>query len=178
VGVRPYILQPTEIGHQSPRRRNIPNRSGARHPDMRIDHHVLTLTTGPAIHVLDLTPRLRGLLAQSGVRAGFVTVTSRHTTAAVVVNENEARLLQDVREVYPRLIPPGDGYLHDDIELRDCPPDEPRNAHAHLLAMLLGSSEVIPVVDGDLDLGTWQSVLLVELDGPRERTVGVQVCGE
>jgi len=77
-----------------------------------------------------------------------------------------------------RLIPPQANYLHNDIHLRDCPPDEPENAHSHLAAMLLGSSEVIPVADGGLVLGQYQSIMLVELDGSRERTLAVQVYGE
>ena len=77
-----------------------------------------------------------------------------------------------------RLIPPGDKYLHNDIALRDCPPDEPENAHSHLAAMLLGSSEVIALVEGELQVGQYQSVMLYELDGPRARNVNVQVYGE
>ena len=65
-----------------------------------------------------------------------------------------------------------------DIALRDCPPDEPENAHSHLAAMLLGSSEVIALADGVLQLGQYQSVMLYELDGPRKRIVNVQVYGE
>lgn len=118
------------------------------------------------------------MLAQCGMWSGFVTVTSRHTTTAITINENEPRLIEDLRRFLGELAPAGRGYLHDDIHLRDCPPDEPRNAHAHLLAMLLGSSEVLPVVEGKLDLGTWQSVLLIDLDGPRARNISIQVCGE
>ena len=77
-----------------------------------------------------------------------------------------------------QLVPPRARYLHNDIHLRDCPPDEPENAHSHLAAMLLGSSEVIPVSAGRLVIGQYQSIMLVELDGPRERNVSVQICGE
>ena len=77
-----------------------------------------------------------------------------------------------------RLVPPADRYLHNDIALRDCPPDEPENAHSHLAAMLLGSSEVIALAGGELVLGQYQSVMLYELDGPRSRKVNVQVYGE
>jgi len=101
-----------------------------------------------------------------------------HPTPALYVNENEPRLLEDLRRFLTRLAPPGVGYLHDDIELRDCPPDEPRNAHSHLAAILLNSTEVVPVAGGRLVLGTWQSLLLAELDGPRDRTVRVQLLGE
>ena len=78
--------------------------------------------------------------------------------------------------------------LHNDLHLREAPPDwpggweawaaqAPENCHSHLLSMLLGNSETVPVVDGKLTLGTWQSVMLVELDGSRKRTVGVQIVG-
>ncbi|WP_089724282.1 secondary thiamine-phosphate synthase enzyme YjbQ [Candidatus Thiosymbion oneisti] len=141
-------------------------------------HHILTIPTDPGIALHDITPQIRGLVADSGMACGFLTVTSRHTTTAITINEHEERLLEDVRRFFTRLIPPGEAYLHNDIELRDCPPDEPENAHSHLLAMLVGSSEVIPIVAGDPDLGDWQSVMLVELDGPRERTVGLRLFGE
>jgi len=141
-------------------------------------HHILTVSTDPDIALHDITLRIRTLVADSGMARGFLTVTSRHTTTAITINENEERLLEDVRRFFTRLVPPGEAYLHNDIGLRDCPPDEPENAHSHLLAMLVGSSEVIPIVAGDLDLGRWQSVMLVELDGPRERTVSLRLFGE
>lgn len=145
---------------------------------MRIDYETIRVRTQDGICLFDVTPQIRVHLARSGIRNGFAVLSSHHTTTALTINENEARLLTDVRSFLQRLAPPDDDYLHNDIHLRDCPPDEPKNAHSHLLAMLMGSSEAIPVVDGDLALGRWQSVMLVELDGPRERTVGLQLCGE
>jgi secondary thiamine-phosphate synthase enzyme len=144
---------------------------------MRTQHHILELQTGSGIQLHDITPRVRDVVRDSDVCNGIVTVTSRHTTTALVVNENESRLLEDARAFLTRLVPPGDRYLHNDIHLRDCPQDEPENAHSHLAAMMLGSSETIALVDGKLDLGTWQSIMLVELDGPRKRTVSVQILG-
>jgi secondary thiamine-phosphate synthase enzyme len=144
---------------------------------MHIRHSRLALTTNPGIAVHDVTPQLRSLVAETGIRDGFLTVTSRHTTTAVTINENEARLLEDVKNFLTRLAPPQEHYLHNDIHLRDCPPDEPQNAHSHLAAMLLGSSEMIPVSEGVLVLGQYQSVMLVELDGPRERSLAVMICG-
>jgi len=136
------------------------------------------LDTGQGISLHDLMADIRDAVAGSGIRNGFVTITSQHTTTAITINEHEARLLEDVKAFLARLIPAGDRYLHNDIQLRDCPPDEPENAHSHLASMLLGSSEVITLVDGDLVLGQYQSVMLVELDGPRRRKVNVQVYGE
>ena len=152
-----------------------PQVSGSR---ILIKYYPLQLTTGEGVALHDVTPQIKAYLNESGIRNGFVTVTSRHTTTALTINEHEQRLLEDVKTFFMRLIPPQARYLHNDIQLRDCPPDEPENAHAHLAAMLLGSSEVIPVSGGALVLGQYQSVMLVELDGSRERTLAVQVYGE
>ena len=103
-------------------------------------------------------------------------MTSQHTTAAITVNENEPRLLQDVQHFLTRLVPKDAEYLHNDIEARGMP-DEPRNAHAHIAAMLLGATVTLGIHGGRLALGQYQSVLFVELDGPRSRQVGVQIGG-
>lgn len=145
---------------------------------MRCLRRHLHISTAPGINLHDLSAEIRALVAGSGIRTGFVTVSSRHTTTALTINENEPRLLADVRTFLGRLVPADASYLHNDIAQRDCPPDEPENAHAHIIAMLMGSSEAIPLVEGELDLGRWQSVLLVELDGSRQRTVAVQVYGD
>ncbi len=145
---------------------------------MRVESYTLRVNTGSDISLHDITAEIRSFLAASGIRSGFIVVTSLHTATAVAINEYEARLVDDVKAFLNRLIPPHDKYLHNDIHLRDCPPDEPRNAHSHLAAMLLGTSEVIPVHDGKLVLGRYQSVMLFELDGPRERCVSLRVFGE
>ena len=145
---------------------------------VEIKPYIIELHTNTGIALHDITPDIRNLVSRSGIVDGFVTVTSQHTTTALAINENEERLLTDVKNFLQRLIPPGDHYLHNDIALRDCPPDEPENAHSHLAAMLLGSSEVIHLQQGNLVLGQWQSVMLYELDGPRQRQVAVQVYGK
>ncbi len=145
---------------------------------MKIISSYIDVETGEGIALHDLMPGIKNAVAKSGIKNGFVTVTSQHTTTAIVINENEERLVEDVKTFLNRLIPPGDRYLHNDIALRDCPPDEPENAHSHLAAMLLGSSEVIALEEGELVSGQYQSVMLYELDGPRSRKVNVQVYGE
>ena len=144
---------------------------------MKIYSGFIELQTGQGISLHDLMPAIRKIVAESELRNGFVTVTSQHTTTAIAINEYEERLLQDVKKFLERLVPASDRYLHNDIALRDCPPDEPENAHSHLAAMLLGSSEVIALCEGELLLGQYQSVMLYELDGPRNRRVNVQVYG-
>lgn len=145
---------------------------------MKIVSSFIELETGEGISLHDLMPDLNAAIAKSGINNGFVTVTSQHTTTAIAINENEERLVEDVKTFLTRLIPPNDKYLHNDIALRDCPDDEPENAHSHLAAMLLGSSEVIALAEGKFVLGQYQSVMLYELDGPRRRKVNVQIYGE
>lgn len=136
------------------------------------------LATAEAIAVYNLTPQIQSWIDTLGIQAGQVTVCSQHTTTAIAINEDEERLLIDIVAYLKKLAPPGDRYLHNDLHLRDVPPDEPENAHAHLMAMTLGSSETIPIVAGKLALGTYQSILFVELDGPRSRRVLVQAMGQ
>lgn len=144
---------------------------------MQIKNAVIELETEPGICIQNITPQIVKILEETSCKTGQVTVFSRHTTTALAINENEERLLEDVKRHLGKLAPESEKYLHNDLHLRVVPPDEPMNAHSHLMAMMLSTSEVIPVMDGQLVLGTWQSVLFFELDGPRKRTVFVQVSG-
>jgi secondary thiamine-phosphate synthase enzyme len=145
---------------------------------MKVRSSSIELSSGAGIALHDLTSDVREAVRATGIQNGLVTVISRHTTTAIVINEHEPRLIEDAKAFLTRLIPPADKYLHNDIALRDCPPDEPENAHSHLAAMLLGGSELIVLSGGELVLGQYQSVMFYELDGPRRRTISVQVCGE
>lgn len=145
---------------------------------MFVKNRELVVETKPGICIYNLTPQVVKLLQETNVINGQVIVFSQHTTTALAINENEERLLEDVKIHLGKLAPASTKYLHNDLHLRVVPPDEPMNAHSHLMAMMLSTSEVIPVVDGQLALGTWQSILFFELDGPRKRTVLVQISGE
>ena len=145
---------------------------------MRIFSDVIQLDTENDISLFDITPHIKSVIDKSHISNGFVLINSRHTTTAITINEHEERLLEDIREFLTQLVPKNNKYLHNDIHLRDCPPDEPENAHSHVCAILLGSSESVPLVDKQLMLGTYQSIMLVDLDGPRQRNVTVQIIGE
>jgi secondary thiamine-phosphate synthase enzyme len=133
-----------------------------------------------AVTVVDLTARVEHFVATAGLRAGWVNVQTRHTTTGVCVNENEPLLVSDLLALLERLAPSGGvGYAHDELHLRPgVPPDERPNGHAHAKALLLRTAETLNVADGRLLLGRWQRVLLVELDGPREREVSLLGMGE
>ncbi len=129
----------------------------------------LTVRTERRVQLVDITDDVREAVSKSGVEEGIVHVFSRHTTAAVIVNEPESGLLRDVVNKLEELVPEGAGYEHDKVD---------NNADSHLRAILLGSSVTLPVAGGEPVLGTWQSILFVELDGPRTRRVLVTVVGD
>ncbi|MBW4643722.1 MAG: secondary thiamine-phosphate synthase enzyme YjbQ [Goleter apudmare HA4340-LM2] len=145
---------------------------------MIIFNKIIEIETKPGINIHHITPQIQEFISSTSIKNGQVLVFSRHTTTALAINENEVRLLEDIKVFLQKLAPESDQYLHNDLHLRDVPEDEPINAHSHLMAIILNTSEVIPIVDGNLALGTWQSVLFFELDGPRKRTVSLQLSGE
>lgn len=125
----------------------------------------LDVRTGERIDVVDVTDRVADAVPDD-LESGACTVFVPHTTAGVVVNENEHGLLTDLEDALESLVPRGESYGHDSID---------DNADAHLRAVLLGESVTVPVADGELALGTWQSVLFVDCDGPRTRRLRVVV---
>ena len=140
----------------------------------------LALETHAGIQLLDITDQVAAIVRSTGVRDGIVTIVSRHTTAAVRIQEAEPLLLEDLLEFLRRLAPKDADYRHNDFRIRThhMHPDESPNGHSHCLQFLLGTSESVPVMDGELQLGTWQRIFLVELDGPRpQREVLLQALG-
>lgn len=128
--------------------------------------------------IFDITPRVKELFEETSVKNGSILIFTKHTTTALRINENEERLMDDIRLHMEKVAPKNAKYLHDDIELRDCPPNERINGHSHIKAQSLNTSETIPIIDGKLALGRWQAVLFFELDGKRNREVFVQISGE
>ncbi len=138
-------------------------------------HQLLSLRTEAPFQCLSLTTELRRFVQEYGGQDGVVVVSGQHTTTAVIINEMEERLLKDLQRWLSQQAPPGADWKHDDLELRrGIPDDEPRNAHAHLQALMLGNEVTVNVSNGDLQLGQYQEVMLVELDGPRQRRVSLQ----
>jgi secondary thiamine-phosphate synthase enzyme len=116
--------------------------------------------------MVDITAKVAEVVQQAGLRNGLCMVYVPHATAAVVINENaDPNVCQDILDALGRMVPEG-AWRHDRVD---------NNAAAHIKATILGPSEMVPVRDGSLQLGTWQSLMLVEFDGPRERTLMVEV---
>lgn len=145
---------------------------------MKIINEIINIQTDVGINIHDITPQVKSILAGTGIKNGQVIVFVRHTTTAVAINEYEVRLLEDIKKHFAAIAPADARYLHNDLHLRDVPPDEPENAHSHLIALMLNNNETIPIVDAKLALGTYQSILFFELDGARKRNILVQITGE
>ena len=140
----------------------------------------LELETQEAIQFLDITEEVAGIIRACGLREGVVTVFSRHTTASVRIQEDEPLLLEDLRAFLERSAPPHAHYRHNDFRIRTVHmhDDESPNGHSHCMQLMMGTSETVPVMDGELQLGKWQRIFMVELDGPRpRRELLVQVLG-
>ena len=142
--------------------------------------YCLQLNTQKAPEFIDITEWVCSSVAKSKVVNGFVVVYSKHTTAAIKINENEPLLLKDMEIFLEKLSPREGGYQHNDFSIRtvNMTPDEFPNGHAHLQHLLLGTSETIPLIDGHMQFGDYQSVFFIELDHPRSREVMLQVVGE
>ena len=142
---------------------------------MKSSHHVLSVRTEQKQEMLDLTSQIGSTVAASGIDNGFLGIYSQHTTAAVFVSEFQAALIDDIGEFLQRLVQEGLPYKHNSPEFSDC---ERQNAASHLRSLLLSHSVLVPIVEGKPLLGQFQSVILAELDGPRDRTLQIQVLGD
>lgn len=123
-----------------------------------------SVKTGQASELVEITADVQSAVDKSGVKNGICVVSVPHTTVGLLINEAESGFHSDLMNVLDRLVPQKGSYRHPD-----------GNAHAHIKASLLGSSKDLPVQDGRLALGTWQSIFLCEFDGPRNRKVIVNV---
>jgi secondary thiamine-phosphate synthase enzyme len=143
---------------------------------LRVTSHTLVYQTECAPQFIDITDRVTELVEESGMDTGIAVVFSKHTTAAICINENEPGHIADLERVLCKMFPESDHYDHN-IDHPTLDGERP-NGHAHCQHMWLGASEQIPVVGGRLTFGKWQRLFLVELDQAREREVVVQLLGQ
>lgn len=134
----------------------------------------LVVDTHERLEIVDLTDRVRALVARVGVREGLVNLWPMHTTCTLLVNEYQVALVADMRQFLETLVSRDAAWQHNDPDRSDC---DRMNADAHLRALLVGHGLTLQVSGGDLVLGQWQRVLLADFDGPRARTLRLQVWG-
>jgi len=136
---------------------------------MKVFSTSLTLSTEERTEVSDITKLIREAVQQFAVANGIALINT------LFINEFQSALIDDLKGLIERLVPERGGYRHDDPRFSDC---ERGNAHAHLRAALLGRNIAVGLVNGELALGRFQSVIFAELDGPRKREITIQILGE
>lgn len=144
---------------------------------------ILKFDTPGAPEFIDMTDEVAQAVKESGVKNGTVTVYSKHTTAAVRINEWETGIRHDFKEMVKKMFPPHEYYRHNDMSVRteniDCDDDRcDKNGHSHQTHLFMGTSETIPISEGTMMLGRWQRILFIELCSPRKREVVLQIMGE
>ncbi len=140
----------------------------------KIFNRIVDWITSDRMQLINVTDRINEIVRKSGVRDGIVHLHSLHTTTAVFINEWQDALLHDVRAFLDDLVRREDYYRHNDPEYSDC---ERKNADSHLRGMVMGQSLCLQVRNSSVLLGTWQSIILAEFDGPRSRSMSIQVSG-
>ena len=143
-------------------------------PGFAVKGETLLVQTNDRVELVDLTERVRELTRHSGVREGVVSLWSMHTTCALFINEVQPALHADIKRFLEEVVSREADWLHNDPRHSDC---DRMNADSHLRAMLLGHSLTLQVTGGEVVLGQWQRVLAAEMDGPRARTIRVQLMG-
>ena len=137
-------------------------------------NRVVDWITSERMQLINITDRINDIVRKSGVRDGLVHLQSLHTTTAVFINEWQDALLQDVKSFLDQLVVRENGWRHNDPQFSDC---ERKNADSNLRGMLMGQSLCLQVRNSTVLLGTWQSIILAEFDGPRSRSMSIQVSG-
>lgn len=136
---------------------------------MKIHQETLTLKSRERTQLINVTGSIQKIVRSSGIEDGLVLVYGKHTTSGLIINEDEPNLRKDLESSLERLFPQSGQYLHNRID---------NNADSHLKATFLGNSLTIPISAKSLQLGRWQSIFFIELDGPRERELFITVLGQ
>ena len=140
----------------------------------KIFSRILDWITSERMQLINVTDRINEIVRKSGIRDGIVHLQSLHTTTAVFINEWQDALLHDVKTFLGEIVSRESRWRHNDPAYSDC---ERQNADSHLRGMLMGQSLCLQVRNSAVLLGTWQSIILAEFDGPRSRSMSVQVSG-
>lgn len=136
---------------------------------MKVFFHEFTVRTRNRFEIVDITREVEEAVRKSGIRNGICVIHAPHATAAIIANEYEPRIVEDYLTKLREEFRPDAPWKHNVID---------DNAHAHLASAFIGATRIFPVRDGELVRGTWQNIMLVEMDGPRLRRIVVEVLGE
>jgi len=144
---------------------------------MLVKNKTIEIKSKECLQFVDITDQIEDFITEVKPNSGIVNVQSLHTTATIFMNENEPLLLEDIKKNLDQIASLETEYNHDNFDIRtvNMCDDECANGHSHCKALYLPSSVTINLIDGKLQLGTWQRILFVELDRSRERKIQIQI---
>jgi secondary thiamine-phosphate synthase enzyme len=140
----------------------------------KVFNRIVDWITSERMQLLNITERINEIVRKSGIRDGLVHLQSLHTTSGVFLNEWQDALIHDVKRFLEEVADRNQYYRHNDPEHSDC---ERKNADSHMRGMLMGQTLCLQVRNATVLLGTWQSIIFAEFDGPRSRSLAVQISG-
>ena len=141
---------------------------------LSIHGETFVVQTDQRVELVDLTSKVMEFVRRFNVREGLVTLWSMHTTCSLFINEFQVALVSDIKRFLEHMIARDAAYMHNDPQHSDC---DRMNADSHLRAMLLGHNLSLQISGGEVVLGQWQRILMAELDGPRARSLRIQILG-
>jgi secondary thiamine-phosphate synthase enzyme len=141
---------------------------------LTIHGETIVVQTDQRLELVDLTIQVMELVKRFNIREGLVSLWSMHTTCALFINEFQTALLSDIRRFLEQMVARDAEWMHNDPNHSDC---DRMNADSHLRALLLGHNLTLQVSGGEVVLGQWQRILMAELDGPRARSLRIQIFG-
>jgi secondary thiamine-phosphate synthase enzyme len=141
---------------------------------VKVFSKTISVKTNERTDLVNLSSEIRAFVDRTGLKDGYVQVSCLHTTAGLLINEWQEALLADVKSMIDQMVPRETYYKHNDPEFSDC---DRHNADSHLKNVVVGHSLTVPIAEGKLVLGKWQSVILSEFDGPNERKLFLQAFG-
>jgi secondary thiamine-phosphate synthase enzyme len=136
---------------------------------MKVKIKEIKVETNERIQLIDITNQVEEFVKESEIKNGLCLISSLHSTTAIIINENESGLIQDILYEVQKVFPKDEKWLHNRID---------DNADSHLASAFIGSSKTFPIKDGKIIRGTWQNIFLLELDGPRIRRIILEALGE
>ena len=141
---------------------------------LTVHGETIVIQTDHRIELIDLTNRVMDFVRKFNVREGMVSLWSMHTTCSLFINEFQTALLTDIKQFLERMVARDEEWMHNNPDHSDC---DRMNADSHLRALLLGHNLTLQVSGGEVVLGQWQRILMAELDGPRARSLRIQIFG-
>lgn len=151
-----------------------------KYTQMKVVNHVMKMTTSATLDFIDVTEKVKKIVKKHGVKNGVINIQSMHTTMAVIIQEAEPLLINDLKKTLEKVAPRTMKYMHDNFSIRtvNMHPDEPVNGHSHCKALFLTPGVFLNIVGSKLQLGEWQRIFAVELDNSRPRQIALQIIGK